>query len=468
MAASLADICLRIDDNSTVLRSAVEFFGTKQARDASQLAARLGDQFIKQNRRLANVLGVALGLEYDGRDVHLRVTSSNQVGAVPLVSPVTARNDFGLLVKPRFAWDGIGPMLSRMGWRVAPAPLKLPLLKRSERQVPRWVLASMILTRVAALLETLDRRFELVDEVRAAPRGSVQWGRYATEHLSRAQFLSVPCRFPDLRDDRLLLGAIRHTLQLQLQALEGQRGHGAFILRLIEWTQLLLQRVGRVPIHIPSSSSFALWHQRPLRSDAFLDGLQAIEWTVDERMLAGLSDLEGVPWRLPMDQFFESWVETVGGMAARATGGTIRSARQRQTTHAIQWQSGSSRTQQSLMPDLWLEWPGTTLVIDAKYKAHWDRFDLEHVREEHRHDLHQVLAYAALASTPRVIACLAYPCPVDEWSGLRARGRHLRQAEIFVANRRLNLWLMAMPMSAEAEDVAGPLATLIRDHLAAA
>jgi 5-methylcytosine-specific restriction endonuclease McrBC regulatory subunit McrC len=120
------------------------------------------------------------------------------------------------------------------------------------------------------------------------------------------------------------------------------------------------------------------------------------------------------------------------------------------------------------MPDLWLEWPGTTLVIDAKYKAHWDRFDLEHVREEHRHDLHQVLAYAALASTPRVIACLAYPCPVDEWSGLRARGRHLRQAEIFVANRRLNLWLMAMPMSAEAEDVAGPLATLIRDHLAAA
>jgi hypothetical protein len=44
----------------------------------------------------------------------------------------------------------------------------------------------------------------------------------------------------------------------------------------------------------------------------------------------------------------------------------------------------------------------------------------------------------------------------------------LRQAEIFVANRRLNLWLMAMPMSAEAEDVAGPLATLIRDHLAAA
>ena len=33
-------------------------------------------------------------------------------------------------------------------------------------------------------------------------------------------------------------------------------------------------------------------------------GLQAIEWTADERGLAGVSDLEGIPWTMPMNEFF--------------------------------------------------------------------------------------------------------------------------------------------------------------------
>ena len=36
--------------------------------------------------------------------------------------------------------------------------------------------------------------------------------------------------------------------------------------------------------------------------------------------MAGLSDLEGLPWTMPMEQFFEAWIETVLRMlrAARA------------------------------------------------------------------------------------------------------------------------------------------------------
>ena len=44
-----------------------------------------------------------------------------------------------------------------------------------------------------------------------------------------------------------------------------------------------------------SSCEFA----RSPRVDVFLEGLQAIDWTVDERGLAGLSDLEGILWTLP-------------------------------------------------------------------------------------------------------------------------------------------------------------------------
>ena len=32
-----------------------------------------------------------------------------------------------------------------------------------------------------------------------------------------------------------------------------------------------------------------------------MEGMQAIDWTVEERGLAGLSDLEGIPWTMPME-----------------------------------------------------------------------------------------------------------------------------------------------------------------------
>jgi hypothetical protein len=132
---------------------------------------------------------------------------------VPLVSPLSGRQDFGLVVQPRFPWAGIGPMLAEMGWLISPTPLRLPLLKRSERRVPPWVLSFMVLARLKALLDRLERRFELITETRSGPKGNIDWTRYATREMPRGGFLQVPCTFPDLRDDRHLKGAIRFAIE---------------------------------------------------------------------------------------------------------------------------------------------------------------------------------------------------------------------------------------------------------------
>jgi hypothetical protein len=115
---------------------------------------------------------VNIARDYDGKDLHLVIQSNSAIGAVPLISPMTARPDFGLVIQPRFPWTGIGPMLAEMGWLIPPTPLKLPLLKRSERRVPPWVLSFMILARFQALLDRLDRRFEMVRDICRAPKGA--------------------------------------------------------------------------------------------------------------------------------------------------------------------------------------------------------------------------------------------------------------------------------------------------------
>ena len=250
------EVCLELEDHSILRRSAIDFFQLRKLGDPQTLAARaarLTEQFVTQNRSLMALLDVRVERDYDGRDVRLVIQSGNAVGAMPLISPTTARPDYGLVVQPRFPWAGIGPMLAEMGWRVSPTPLRLPLLLRSERRVPVWVLSFMILARLKALLDSLDRRFELTTETRRAPRGTVHWAEYATRSMPTASFLSIPCTFPDLRDDRLLKGAVRHAVERQLRALETQKEHGAFVHRLIEFGQQLLSRVQTVPCihHLP-------------------------------------------------------------------------------------------------------------------------------------------------------------------------------------------------------------------------
>jgi len=159
--APASEICLELQDHSTVSRSAIKFFELAKDRYPTAKAGTLAEQFINLNRPLTTLLDVRIDRTYDGNDVELIISSGSAVGAIPLVSPSTARYDYGLVIQPRFPWTGIGPMLGEMGWRVTPSLLKLPLLHRSERRVPPWVLSSIILVRLSALLNSLTRKFRI-------------------------------------------------------------------------------------------------------------------------------------------------------------------------------------------------------------------------------------------------------------------------------------------------------------------
>lgn len=464
------DVCIELQDHSAIRKSAVEFFEIKGGVDPQSQAARLTDQFITQNRSFVELLHVTLQRDYDGTDVLLLIESESYVGAVPLLSPLTARPDLGLVVQPRFPWAGIGPMLAEMGWLVSPTPLRLPLLKRSERRVPPWVLSFMVLARLKALLDRLERRFEMVSESRPAPKGRVQWPEYVTRQIVRGKLLSVPCTYSDLRDDRQLKGAIRFTIEKQIRSLDTQREQGSFIHRLISFAESLLMRVQAVASRQPAAQDVQSWLRRPIRTEVFTEGLQAIEWTLDERGLAGLSDLEGIPWTMPMEQFFEAWVETVLRTVALRTGGGVRVGRRRETVVPLAWDPPYFGSQRSLVPDMFLEHEEATIIVDAKYKRHWEELQdggwrqMENeIREQHRHDLLQVLAYANLATTRQIICCLVYPCSWTTWQSLERRGRLFHDAELPDRGRSIRVWLTAMPMHAAVEQIAMPFAARVRN-----
>jgi hypothetical protein len=457
---------ITLNDNSSCTASAVEIFHLSKIDRRQRLttAARLTDRLIRRNSSILAAAHIECIPEFKSDDVFLRLQASNTIGAIPLISPTTGKVDYGIIVKPRFPWDGIGAMLGQMGWRVAPTPLKLDTFKGSERSIPPWVLSSMILLRISNLLKSLGRRFEVVTESLTAPRGQVRWNEYASRSLPTGQFLSVPCMFPDLRQDQYLLGTIRYCLERVIEGLQSQVEHGAFVHRLIELAQQLLFLVRDVPIFIPAPTQMEAWLRKPLKTDFYLDGLQALLWTIEKRGLAGASKLEGIPWVMEMEAFFEAWIETLFHSIARTTGGTMKAGRLRQTTRPIAWDPPYLGSQKSLIPDLWLQWGATTLVVDAKYKRHfeelqkrsWGAIEAEW-KEQHRNDLLQVLAYANLAESRTIVSCLVYPCTPATWIYLKESGRLFHKAEITAGTRALHLWMTAAPMKAAVNEVVAPI-----------
>jgi hypothetical protein len=461
-------VCFEGKDSSLLRIPAQILIQGDLPRNPESQAGRLANQFLQQNRGLLADFGVHSQVEYDGELVELVLTTSTQVGAIPLLSPTTGRPDYGLVITPRFDWLGIGSMLATMGWRVVPTPLRLPLLPGSERKIPPWVLSTVVLFRLRALLNSLDRRFELIKDDLPAPRGTVNWQFYATKQLPQAKFLQVPCQFPDLRDDRELKAAIHFTLRKQLASLNTQRHAGVLVLHLIELCLSLLEKVRPVPAKQPSTNLLLSWTTGSLRTDVFREGLQAIEWTVDDRGLAGLSDLQGLPWVLSMEQFFEAWVETAVSQLARHIGGTVKIGRKQETIVPFQWEPPYSGSQRYLLPDVILERENETIIFDAKYKRHWEELALnrwhqmdEVIQQQHRQDLLQVLAYAATKPAKKVTCCLAYPCQTQTWQSLRERGRLHHRATIPAGTKQLNLILTAVPMNHNLDQTVQELIQMI-------
>ncbi len=445
---------LEVTDHSEQEWSALPLIRGAAPRNAQEHSARLAEQFVRQNSSLLQQLDVAIHRDYDGRELRLRLTAGGKVGAIPLYSPVSARLEHGLIVKPRFAWRGIGAMLGDMGWRVAPQPLALPLLPRSERQVPAWVLASMVLTRLQSVVARMQRRFETVEDWRPSPRGSVNWPLYASRSIAHGRMAHLPCQYPDLQDDREFQAAIKFVVQKQRAVLEGQLHQGHFVVELLNVAQSILDRLSGVVPRRPTHQRLQTWLRQPLAALQMEEAIRSMEWTIEDRGLAGLSDLTGVPWRLDMNAFYEAWVERVLEAAVRQLGATFRSGRRQQTVVGLRWQPGFAGSQKSLIPDFMLEFPQATVIVDAKYKRHWEEMQQYRwgqlspdTRDQHREDLLQILAYANLAPTNRVVVCLVYPCSMDSWRLMGEAERHWQQAEIVTGNRRVQLWLTALPMA---------------------
>lgn len=437
-------------DSGGVAALRPEEFGIA-ARDLSW--GPYADNLLRANRPQFQALDLSAELVTRPGEISATVRAGGIAGAVPLRAPHTGRVAGGIVVRPRYGWDDIGALLSAIGWAAAPQLLAFPLVPGSAREVPPWVLAGPVVRRFVALLQEVSRGFRMAEETRPRPRGTVLWARYAREQLPRGRPHAVPCRFPDLGADANLRAYLRWGLEQLRRSLLPWVGADRIARSLVDEVDALLSGLTDVVARLPSHAALnELLRDRALSSAALAGGVEALGWLVDERGLAGRNDSDGLAWRLTMHELFERWVEHLTGVWAAGFGGTLTADRRDATTIPIRWQRPWTGSLSSLRPDVVVQTRDAVFIFDAKYKPHMEALDGEHgatdeaMRAEHRHDVHQVLAYAAAFDAPRVTAALVYPMRAERWQALAPSGRTVDLADVVTGGRSMRLARVAVPL----------------------
>jgi 5-methylcytosine-specific restriction endonuclease McrBC regulatory subunit McrC len=329
----------------------------------------------------------------------------------------------------------------------------MPLVPGSGREIPPWVIAGPVIARLAGLLRQLKRGFDFTEGVVQSPRGTIQWNRYVVQSLARGRWHQVPCRFPDLSPDPMLRGAVKWTLERVLRELVmvGAGDRVALVLR-VEAERLLELLADVTPVYPRQELIRRISGRDPLLEATVRAGLEAIGWIRDERGLGGGRLMDGLAWALPLERLWEDYVGSCVAQRVRSEGGVLRTGQKGETTTALRWSDPSLRSLGHLVPDIVVTRSQSVWIVDAKYKSHFAEIDedgwrrmADDIRESHRADVHQVLAYTTLFDVPEVTATLAYPLRRDTWESLSQRGLDRVSADLHRGSRNVRLELWGMP-----------------------
>ena len=411
------------------------------------------EAFARMNQSACDSLDVRIEIGADTTGPVIKLIPGGRIGAIPLVSPQTGHVNGGYVVTPRFGWAGVGHVLSATGWAASPQFLSLSLVPGSGREVPPWVMAGPVLTRLAALLRSMRRGYHEVDAVLERPRGRILWQEYISGNLVRGNWGKLPCRFQELEIDPRLRSHIRWTLERIHNGLVSVGGRDPIAVALADWALKLLEMLGAVqPVQPRTVELDRLLSGQRLLTEALRSGLQAIAWIVEERGLGGGQEQDGLAWMLPLDQLWEAYAEAVVRQEAAIVGGEVKVARRRETTFPLEWSDAFYRSLGHLAPDVVVRGGDWLWIVDAKYKAHLAEMDeagwhqiQEETKASHRADLHQILAYAGLYDATSIRATLVYPLRHSTWQALRVRGRDISRAQLHCGGRDLTLELRGLP-----------------------
>jgi hypothetical protein len=417
-----------LTEHSSVLQGMSLMKKWFRASDKRYLPQAL-QKFISYNFDSLSFLGIEASLVGNDQQCGLSFRTSSYVGSIPLRAPDTGLQIGDFVVSPRYQgkdrFEAYIEILDLLENDISPEFRdSLPLISGRNFRPPLYLEALKFLSSLELLTQHSWRKFDRQEHIQHELQGQINWRKYISREYKVENRLRFPIGKSLLSEYHLEYGQLRYVFDICSSELLSHRTPSKV-------KSSSLQRITRLEdkmyFHKPQRVSQISVH--------YYDNFYVRKCKEQANRILKREIVEGTAWRVDFSDAFEKFVQHIFREVAREKGGRLFPNHRfvASNSRLYAWQL------HHIEPDAILALNDIQFFIDAKYKSNlFNKFDRgETLKEDHRHDLHQILGYSAFSLTKMKYAFLCYPSSTGEMSLTKYRDPY--------SDVSVNLYILGIP-----------------------
>ncbi len=354
-------------------------------------------RFIDLNRKNLSYLGICANIEsIDGKS-SLKLTTSNYIGSVPIMSPMNGKAVGDLVVSGRFG-ENAEELITMLDSSIKPEYSdEFRLVQDSQMSPPIFIECCKYIDTYIEAERFKWQKFSNVTRIEHRSEGSTLWNDYAKRTAQNPQeCYTFKNKRNILSTNHSEWAQLNSVLQIAISELESPRVP-------IRTRATYSSRIAQLKIKLREKPILFTNTIKIRMSDPLI--IKRLKELAN--IILNNKTNEKLAWRMDYAEFFERYVQFLMAEIAPKKG-----LREINNPHyGISVKNRPLWLLHYLEPDIILQKNDEQIVVDAKYKSHMFNWNdkSDELKDTFRHDFHQILAYCSLNSTPTKQGMLVYP-----------------------------------------------------------
>ena len=358
-------------------------------------------KFIDYNSSQFKFIGVQPFIIGSDQNTSLTFRSSSFIGTIPLRASDTGKQIGDFVVMPRFTgrdrFEDYIEILNLLGTEISPEFIdSLPLASGKNFRPPLYLEAVKFIASLEALLLRPWRKFDNIEKISSQPSGQINWNKYINNEYKIENRLRFPTRKNILSEFHSEYAELRYVFDIckneLLSSNTPQRIKNTIRTKLNFIEEKLYYHKPKVTNNISVKSS---------------DNPTEKKCKEQANKILNFNLVDSTAWRVDFSDVFEKFVRYIFKEVAKVTGAKLFANFKfhSKTSKHYSWEL------KHIEPDAIYQKENFLVFIDAKYKSNlYNKFDnSEILKDDHRHDLHQIMAYSSFSKTNIKFGFLCYP-----------------------------------------------------------
>ncbi len=358
-------------------------------------------RFINLNKRLFTFLGIETELSGTDNDLSLQFRTSNYIGAIPVKMPYDGIAHKDLQVIPRFdnskeVFSELTQLLSKLEYSIRPEHSELDMLNSPlQLQPPIYYEALKYIELFEKAYKYSWVKFDSKNRTHMYPKASTDWSKYSMRSFDPKNALLFPSHDSVLTTNHIEWEQLKYVFDIAKEQVTSPTVPASIRIKFVE-------KIRNVSSNVSDVNSIATNEMFVRAGDP-----NCIKKLKEQaNIILRKSSNSCSAWRIDIAMLFERYVQFIVDKATRELAGTVISnAKFHGSGNLPSWGL------RYLEPDIMIRIGNSLIMGDAKYKANFYSSETKSdtLKETHRADLHQLLAYCSFEPQDNKTGILFYP-----------------------------------------------------------